>query len=192
MHNFLSSYPRKFWLHLTQKKEPVNKLKIHEKDVTDPTCIATAYNDYFSSIFLRSADNNIDFSNATMYELPELLITEEGIFSALLSLDIRKSSGPDEIPDAFLFRYAEWCAKYLYIIFSESLQKGEVPSDWKIGKIIPIHKSGDKLTVTNYRPVSLLHTASKVLEHFLFKHLSSFLEGNNFFLNSQHGFRHGL
>lgn len=47
MHNFLFSDPRKFWPHLTQKKEPVNKLKIHDKDVTDPTCIATAYNDYF-------------------------------------------------------------------------------------------------------------------------------------------------
>jgi len=31
-----------------------------------------------------------------------------------------------------------------------------VPSDWKHYNIIPIFKSGDKSTVKNYQPISLL------------------------------------
>lgn len=58
--------------------------------------------------------------------------------------------------------------------------------------MIPIYKSGDKLSVKNYRPVSLLCTCSKLMEHIVFKHLSSFLETNDFFSSAQHGFRRGL
>lgn len=38
----------------------------------------------------------------------------------------------------------------------------------------------------------MLCTASKVMEHFVFKHIASFLEDNNFFSEAQHGFRRGL
>lgn len=61
-----------------------------------------------------------------------------------------------------------------------------------MARVIPVHKSGDKHSVTNYRPISLLCTTSKVIEHFIFGHVSSFLESKNFFASSQHGFRRGL
>lgn len=38
------------------------------------------------------------------------------------------------------------------------------PTEWKVHSIAPIHKSGDRASVENYRPISLLSSTSKVLE----------------------------
>lgn len=42
-----------------------------------------------------------------------------------------------------------------------------------------------------YRPISLLCSCSKILEHIIFTHILSFLEKNNLSDNRQHGFRKG-
>ena len=40
--------------------------------------------------------------------------------------------------------------------------------EWKMHKIIAVHKSGDKTSVKNYRPISLLCIVSKVLERLIY------------------------
>ena len=42
--------------------------------------------------------------------------------------------------------------------------------------ITPIHKSGDKSSVTNYRPISLLCCISKVLEKVVFAQIADFVQ----------------
>ena len=49
-------------------------------------------------------------------------------------------------------------------IINQSLKTGIVPSEMKIAKVIPIHKSSDPSVLKNYRPVSLLPAFSKLLE----------------------------
>ena len=51
------------------------------------------------------------------------------------------------------------------------------------------HKKGDKSELTNYRPVSCLPAASKLLELVVNKQTSQFMEENNLIPSSQHGFR---
>lgn len=58
-----------------------------------------------------------------------------------------------------------------------------------MGKIIPIHKAGDKHCPLNYRPISLTSIPCKILEHIIYSQLVKFLESNNFFSAAQHGFR---
>lgn len=83
-------------------------------------------------------------------------------------------------------------AKFLHLIYCHSLNTGDVPDEWKKARVIPIFKSGDSQCVEHYRPVSLLCTASKVFEHFVFKHLITFSEDSMFFQDEQHGFRRGF
>lgn len=64
-----------------------------------------------------------------------------------------------------------------------------LPLDWKTGKIIPIHKSGDTHHPFNYRPISLTSVPCKIMEHVIYTHLINFLDDNNFFTPHQHGFR---
>ena len=108
---------------------------------------------------------------------------------ALSSLDSTKSSGIDEIGPKLL----KHCALALYgpihHLLCTSLTKQVLPSDWKHHCITPIHKSGDKASVNNYRPISLLCILSKVLERFVFDHLNKFFLENSIITTSQFGFR---
>ena len=52
----------------------------------------------------------------------------------------------------------------LSIIYRLVHNTGSQPSQWKLSNIVPIHKKGDKESVTNYRPISLLCIASKIME----------------------------
>ena len=56
-----------------------------------------------------------------------------------------------------------------------SLKYAYIPSSWKIHKIVPIFKAGDKTSVKNYIPVSLLSSISKVLERLVFNKIVNHL-----------------
>lgn len=123
-------------------------------------------------LFFSKDDGSIPlFDNfQTLPPIEDMEITESGIFNLLLNLDVKKSDGPDNIPNAFLKRYAEWSSKFLLIIYSTSLSTGTLPDDWRISKIKPLFKNGDKQLIFNYRPIALTCTCCKILEHLIHKH----------------------
>ena len=57
-----------------------------------------------------------------------------------------------------------------------SFATGTYPDQLKIAKVIPIFKKGDKLLVSNYRPISLLSNINKIFEKLVYSRLYSFLE----------------
>lgn len=83
-------------------------------------------------------------------------------------------------------------SKYLNVIFSLSLDKRKLPSDWLRAKVIPVHKTGNKHCVENYRPISITSTCCKILEHIISASLFDYLEGQNLLNPNQHGFRRKL
>ena len=75
-------------------------------------------------------------------------------------------------------------------IFNLSLCQGKFIS-FKHVKLIPVYKKGDSKIVTNYRPISLLPSFSKILEKIFYKRLYSFFSRFNLFSNFQFGFKKG-
>ena len=59
----------------------------------------------------------------------------------------------------------------------------------KIAKIIPVHKSNTKDDISNYIPISLLPSDSKILGTFLNKRIFHFIQSNTILNNNQYGFR---
>ena len=59
----------------------------------------------------------------------------------------------------------------------------------KIADTIPLYKAKERDNTSNYRPISLLLTLSKILEKIVHKRTVSFLDSNNIIYNSQYGFR---
>lgn len=84
----------------------------------------------------------------------DICISQQGIFSLLLNIDSHKSGGPDNVPNKFLKLY-----EYLTIIFRASFDQHTFPTYWLTAKVTPVHKTGRKHNIENYRPISL--TVSK-------------------------------
>jgi len=72
-----------------------------------------------------------------------------------------------------------------------SLDDGNIPQDWKDGHVIPIHKKGSRVDVSNYRPVSLTSTICKIMEELLRKAFLDHLIDNRFVADHQRGFVRG-
>ena len=123
------------------------------------------------NVFLHSVSSDLD-------PLPDMSTCEStcldyiiepfAIERKLNSIDIRKSNGPDEIPNWFLRDFSVWLAEPLAAIFNLSVSSGVVPLVWKQANVAPIPKSDKPLLIENdIRPISLTPTVSKILESFV-------------------------
>ena len=68
---------------------------------------------------------------------------------------------------------------------------GSFPNKWKKVNVDPGHNKGDKQILKNYRPISLLPIAGKMLERLLYDRLFEFFIANNSISKNQSGFRPG-
>lgn len=187
----MTSCPEKFWRSISPASKECDVFNVGGILTHNNARIANAFNDHFKSVF--SCDNSVlPIFETVSPRMPDIVVSEQGILNMLVNLNIRKSSGPDNIPNAFLKRYAEWMSKYLHVLFTKSLREGQVPDDWKTARVKPIHKSGNKQSVKNYRPVSLTSTVCKLLEHIIHNSISYFLDEHNILNQHQHGFRKGF
>ena len=65
------------------------------------------------------------------------------------------------------------------------------PNLLKLAKIIPLFKSKNSKLIKNYRPISLLHLFSKLIEKMIKSRASKFITDNNILYRNQFGFRSG-
>ncbi|TRZ09277.1 hypothetical protein HGM15179_017830 [Zosterops borbonicus] len=99
--------------------------------------------------------------------------------------------GPDRIHLRVMRELADELVKPLSIIYNQSWLTGEIPEDWKLANVIPIHKKGGKKDPSNYRPVSLTSVPGKVMEQFILSVIMQHLQDGQGLRPSQHGFRRG-
>ena len=77
----------------------------------------------------------------------------------------------------------------LSIIFNRCIREGHFPNALKKAKIIPLHKGDSVLSVSNYRPISLLPIFSKILERLVYNQLIDYIEENKILDDLQFGFQ---
>ena len=107
------------------------------------------------------------------------------------SLKVKKSPGPDGIKPAIIKLACNYLVKPLTYLYNVSFSTGKMPDVWKVAKVIPIFKSGEKNITNNYRPISLLSCFEKVLERLLARRVTSFLKKQKILYKLQFGFREG-
>ena len=91
----------------------------------------------------------------------------------------KKSSGLDGLSQQQLKAGANILVAPLQNIFNQSITQGEFPTMWKEAVVTPVHKKGDKTLLENYRPVSCLPAAAKLLELVACNQTSQYMEQNN-------------
>ena len=69
------------------------------------------------------------------------------------------------------------------------MNSGNFPALLSKAKIIPYCKSGSKLDMGNYRPISLLNCWSKIFEKFLLVRIYNYMEEHKLVYCKQYGFR---
>ena len=68
------------------------------------------------------------------------------------------------------------------------IKAGEVPDIWKHKRVSPTHKSGSKLKITHYRPISVQPISLKLLEQIIQEPLHNFLSEKGVINSKQSGF----
>ena len=107
--------------------------------------------------------------------LNNIFITESEVYNTLISLDPNKSKGPDGIGPKILKHCALAIYQPIHHLFCVSLSQQVIPIEWKYHSVTPLYKSGDRSSVKNYRPISLLCITSKVLQFIIFHHIYGFI-----------------
>ena len=175
-----------------------HKLKHNNTFTTNPTLIANNFNDYFGGIGKTLPDQLKPSSESehTKYltkRLHQSLFltptTSFEVFNLISGLKNTKSNGKDNISAYFLKVAAKVIAAPLARLFNYTFLLGIFPASLKIAKIVPIHKSGDKSDVSNYRPISILSPISKILEKLIHVRSINFFNKHSVLLPTQYGFR---
>ena len=121
-------------------------------------------NDYFCSISdLQDEQTPLpDFDDRGRSTLIDIDIQYQEIADVISLLNTNKAVGLDRISNRLLKEVMHEVAHPLCLLFNKSLQERKFPKNWKLAHVIPIFKSGDKSLVSNYRPIALLCTVSKI------------------------------
>jgi hypothetical protein len=189
----LEGDPKAFWKYINGRKGRVSipqVMTFNNRSTSDGQDICELFSEYFGSVFDVPSSNvsfeSLDLPTAFNFTLPNLKITQQEIALKIKQLNEQKGPGPDGIPPRFLKSCYKELSVPLCIIFNESIATGEFPNRWKIANIIPVYKSGDRSSCSNYRPISILSCMAKLFESLaygpLYGHLSKYITVK------QHGF----
>ena len=78
------------------------------------------------------------------------------------NLNISKSTGPFSIPVKVSKILRNFLSATLAYVINYSFSNGVVPDKFKLARVIPINKKGNKSILSNYRPISLISVFSNV------------------------------
>ena len=119
----------------------------------------------------QGTDENFVFANMT----PDI------VNDALKKLKIKNSSGPYKISTNLL--------KSIIPIIMGPISHLFLPTTLKTAKIVPIFKAGETDNLTNYRPISLLSSFSKLLQKVAANQIMKYLNKFKLLYEYQYGFR---
>ena len=95
--------------------------------------------------------------------MEEFIVDEEMIKQKLDNLNVCKSVGPDDVHPRLFKELSNHLCKPLARLFNNSLAVGELPKEWKQGRISAIFKNGNRKNAGNYRSVSLTSIICKCM-----------------------------
>ena len=112
-------------------------------------------------------DREIDFSTE-VDDGNEPAPTVREVKDAIRKLKNNKTAGKDGIGAELIKMGPEKLATCLHQLIVKVWDTEQLPEEWKEGVICPIYKKGDKLECENYRAITILNAAYKVLSQIIY------------------------
>jgi hypothetical protein len=173
------------------------KINVNGLEITDPTAIASAFNDHFTSVgeMLAADMPPTDIDPIAYMTMPP--IADEFQFrdvhpdevNNFLKLQSASKATFDVCPFRVLKRVVAFLVLPLTLAINLSFNESTIPAKLKCAKVTALHKSGPKSAVTNYRPLSVLPLAAKALEHMAQIQLSNFFTVHRLITTCQSAYR---
>ena len=123
---------------------------------------------------------------------PQLNLTPvnaKEIKNIIRTLKWKNSHGYNEVPLNILKISAPYIIPPLIYLYNKSITTGIFPTRLKYSQIVPIYKKGDKHVLSNYRPISLLTSFSKIFEQVIYNRLYDHVTHYKILSKEQYGFR---
>jgi Notch-like protein len=118
---------------------------------------------------LQALNNLYSVFNKPFPHLNIAPVNAKEIKDIIRTLKWKNSYGYDEIPLKVLKISTPYIISPLIYLCNKSMTTGIFPTRLKYSQIVQIYKKGDKHELTNYRPISLLTSFSKIFEKVIYK-----------------------
>ncbi|CAF4894442.1 unnamed protein product [Pieris macdunnoughi] len=164
--------------------------------------IAIVFDKYFSDIPI-STTKSLQSSPALAESLLKDNVNEckvsfsfrpigaDDIVRIFRTIDIKNTTDLWGISVKIISSIIDVIAPHLAIIFNNCIKSGEFPDLMKHSKVIPLFKAGSMSDPSNFRPISVLPTCSKIFEKIILNQLVSHFNVNKLLHNNQFGFTKG-
>ena len=178
----------------------VNSLYIRDEEgimLRDPELVRGRWARFFGTLLNSKSDKlKLDIID----KLPQWPIThalgveptENELIGALRSMANAKAVGPDELPVELLklgINNDPTVLRVFHLVIKRVWHQREVPQRWRDAVIKVLHKKKDRTECGNYRGISLVAHAGKVLLKIVATRLSAYCEARNLLPEEQCGFR---
>jgi len=187
----------KYILNTKNSSPLMDEFLINNHMVSDKTIIAQKFNEYFTNVGPTLANKiptaSVNFKSfmkgefKNSFSMFETDINE--VITVTKNLKSKTSSGYDEIPTDIMKLSINFVAPHIVNIINKSFTDGDFPDLLKIAKICPIYKAGEVSNISNYRPISVLPSFSKVFEKLVYNRLTNYLTKCSILYKHQYGFR---
>ena len=183
----------------------INKLLDNKgNSITNSQQISENFNDYFCNIAsdLKKSSSSSplhrtgigtysDFMKNSVTNTIHLNDADAGEIYSIIKNFKNKSTRDTKISALKIANESYVFTNALAGVINKSLRQGIFPDELKIARVTPIYKEGPKTDVSNYRPISLLGSFSKIYEKIMHVRLINFFDSYNLLFDSQYGFRPG-
>jgi hypothetical protein len=193
-------------------KDNIKALCIQGKRTTNLNTIVDAFNNYFikiadnihskriekdmNSTHLLSTNKSENYMSymSKVFDSPfprneTVKTTNTEIEKIIVSLKASTTHGYEGISNTILKASKNFISVPLSYLCNRVLFEGIYPDRLKYAEIIPVFKKGEKCDLSNYRPISILTSFSKIFEKVMYTRLIWHLNKYKILSNHQFGFR---
>ena len=199
--NAAGSDHRKRWSGIRDALHQTDRLEVTTNEISQELCnrFADYFTDKIAKIKTLIAErlkgtlpdpmaSDSDFTGKPLSKLSPPSVDEVEKFICSMPA---KSSPIDAIPTSIIKSCADVFAPLIARLISLSFENGVFPSRFKSAAVTPLLKKKglDRANVANYRPISNLHTLSKIVERFFLSRVRAHVEQAPSFNRMQSAYR---
>jgi len=184
----------------SNKCADISHIVLNGASINKSPLIANSFNNYFCEVSDRLSlsipsrtvhstkfEDYLGPPNYNSFYCSNITINE--LIAIVKNLKPSRSCISNCISSSLLKDCIEHVALPLLHICNLSFDLGIFPDQLKISRVIPVFKKGNRVLVSNYRPISITNPIAKVLERLFHTRMISYLEKFKILYDYQFGFR---